>query len=148
MKRKLVSILLSVTMAAALLSGCGSAASTAASTAAPAATPAASEAASTAAASEASTAASTAASTDSASGDNTLTVWAWDQNFNIYAMNEAAKIYQKDHPDFKLNIVETSWDDMQTNLGTILGSGDTSQLPDVILMQDFAFQKYAKNYPE
>jgi Maltose-binding periplasmic proteins/domains len=36
--------------------------------------------------------------------ENTLTVWAWDQTFNIYAMNEAEKVYQKDHPDFKLNI--------------------------------------------
>ena len=27
---------------------------------------------------------------------NTLMVWAWDQNFNIYAMKEAEKIYQKD----------------------------------------------------
>lgn len=50
----------------------------------------------------------------SASGEdeNTLTVWAWDQTFNIYAMKEAEKIYQKEHPDFKLDIVETPWDDM------------------------------------
>ncbi|WP_254872946.1 hypothetical protein [Schaalia sp. Marseille-Q2122] len=26
--------------------------------------------------------------------DNTLTVWAWDPAFNIYAMEEAAKVYQ------------------------------------------------------
>ena len=25
--------------------------------------------------------------------DNTLTVWAWDPSFNIYAMEEAAKVY-------------------------------------------------------
>ena len=143
MKKKIVSILLSVSMAAALLAGCGS---TSATTAGSSAAPAASE---TASAETTAAVASTAATDTAASGDdNTLTVWAWDQNFNIYAINEAAKIYQKDNPDFKINVVETSWDDMQTNLGTILGSGDTSQLPDVILMQDFAFQKYAKNYPE
>ena len=80
--------------------------------------------------------------TSSDGDDQTLTVWAWDQSFNIYAMKEAEKIYQKDHPDFKLNIVETPWDDMQTQLGTIVGSGNYSQLPDICLMQDFAFQKY------
>nr|WP_177296899.1 extracellular solute-binding protein [uncultured Blautia sp.] len=65
---------------------------------------------------------------DSQAGDeNTLTVWAWDSQFNLYSMEEAAKIYQKDHPDFKLNTVEITWDDLQTKLGTIIGSGDYSQ---------------------
>ena len=79
-------------------------------------------------------------------GDKILTVWAWDKAFNIYAMQEAEKIYQKENPDFKLNIVEVSWDDMQTQLGTILSSGDYSQLPDILLMQDFAYQKYIMTY--
>lgn len=86
--------------------------------------------------------------TSSDGDDQTLTVWAWDQSFNIYAMKEAEKIYQKDHPDFKLNIVETPWDDMQTQLGIIVGSGNYSQLPDICLMQDFAFQKYVTTYPD
>ena len=86
--------------------------------------------------------------TSSDGDDQTLTVWAWDQSFNIYAMKEAEKIYQKDHPDFKLNIVETPWDDMQTQLGTIVGSGNYSQLPDICLMQDFAYQKYVTTYPD
>ena len=79
---------------------------------------------------------------------NELTVWAWDKSFNIYAMEEAEKIYQKDHSDFKLNIVEVSWPDLQTQLGTILSSGDYEQLPDIMLMQDFAYQKYVKTYPD
>lgn len=87
--------------------------------------------------------------TENQQGDeNTLTVWAWDQSFNIYAMKEAEKIYQKDHPDFKLNIVETPWDDMQTKLGTIVGAENYSQLPDICLMQDFAYQKYVTSYPD
>jgi lactose/L-arabinose transport system substrate-binding protein len=87
---------------------------------------------------------STAASSDS----NTLTVWCWDPAFNIYAMQEAEKIYQKDHPDFKLNIVETKWDDIQTKLTTAATSGDLSTLPDIFLMQDNAFQKNLINFPE
>ena len=27
--------------------------------------------------------------------DNKLTVWTWDPNFNIYAINKAAEIYAK-----------------------------------------------------
>ena len=29
--------------------------------------------------------------------DNKLTVWTWDPNFNIYAINKSAEIYAKDH---------------------------------------------------
>ena len=48
--------------------------------------------------------------------DNTLTVWAWDQNFNIKAMNIAGEQYAKDHEGFKVDVVETSSDDCQTRL--------------------------------
>lgn len=38
---------------------------------------------------------------------NTLTVWAWDANFNIPIMKLAAEYYQKaGHPDFKLEVIE------------------------------------------
>jgi lactose/L-arabinose transport system substrate-binding protein len=80
--------------------------------------------------------------------DNTLTVWAWDPTFNIYAMQEAEKVYQADHPDFKLDIVETPWDDLQTKLTTLAQSQETDELPDIFLMQNNAFQKNVINYPD
>jgi lactose/L-arabinose transport system substrate-binding protein len=83
----------------------------------------------------------------SAEAANELTVWCWDPAFNIYAMNEAAKVYQEAHPDFKLNVVETPWDDVQTKITTIGMSGDLSGLPDIFLCQDNAFQKNVINLP-
>lgn len=77
-----------------------------------------------------------------------LTVWCWDPAFNIYAMQEAEKIYQQDHPDFKLNIVETPWPDVQTKVIAAATSGDMESLPDILLMQDNAFQKNAISYPD
>lgn len=118
MKKKLLSLLLVTAMTAGMAVGCGSGGG------------------------------DTGSKSASGEDENTLTVWAWDQTFNIYAMKEAEKIYQKDHPDFKLNIVETPWDDMQTQLGTIVGAGDYSKLPDICLMQDFAYQKYVTTYPD
>ena len=87
---------------------------------------------------------------DKGAGDaaNELTVWCWDPNFNIYAMKEAETIYKKDHPDFKLNVVETPWNDLQTKLSTAATSGALSMLPDIILMQDNAFQKNTLTYSE
>ena len=80
--------------------------------------------------------------------DNTLTVWTWDPTFNIYAMQEAEKVYQKDNPDFKLDIVETPWEDLQTKLTTIAQSQAFDELPDIFLMQNNAFQKNVINYPD
>ncbi len=119
MKKKLLSLLLVTAIATGMVTGCGSGGN-----------------------------GDTQNKSASGEDDNTLTVWAWDQSFNIYAMKEAEKIYQKDHPDFKLKIVETPWDDMQTQLGTIVGAGDYSKLPDICLMQDFAYQKYVTTYPD
>ena len=80
--------------------------------------------------------------------DNTLTVWAWDPAFNIYSLQEAEKIYQKDHPDFKLDIIETPWEDLQAKLTTIGQAQQTDELPDFFLMQNNAFQKNLTNYPD
>jgi lactose/L-arabinose transport system substrate-binding protein len=82
------------------------------------------------------------------SGNNTLTVWAWDPAFNLYAMQEAEKVYQVDHPDFKLNIVETPWDDLQVKLTTLAQSQEYGELPDIMLVQNNAFQKNVINYPD
>ncbi len=89
-----------------------------------------------------------AATADVKSGDATLTVWCWDPAFNIYAMQEAEKVYQKTNPNFKLNIVETPWDDVQTKITTAATSGQLDTLPDIFLMQDNAFQKNFANFPE
>jgi lactose/L-arabinose transport system substrate-binding protein len=80
--------------------------------------------------------------------DNTLTVWAWDPAFNIYALEEAEKIYQQDNPDFELEIVEVPWEDLQTRLTTLAQSQAFDELPDIFLMQNNAFQKNAINYPD
>ena len=95
-------------------------------------------------------AAPTAAESPAATGpkSGTLTVWCWDPAFNIYAMNEAAKIYQKENPDVKVNVVETPWDDLQTKLTTLAQSQETKELPDIFLMQNNAFQKNVINYPD
>lgn len=77
-----------------------------------------------------------------------LTVWCWDPQFNIYSMNKAAEIYSKDHPNVKVNVVETPWADLQQKLITSLTANDTKSLPDIILCQDNALQKNMANYPK
>jgi lactose/L-arabinose transport system substrate-binding protein len=78
----------------------------------------------------------------------TITVWCWDATFNVYAMNEAGKIYHRDHPNVTVKVVETPWDDLQQKLTTSFTSRQTGNLPDIILMQDNAIQKNVTNYSE
>ena len=82
-----------------------------------------------------------------ASQEETLSVWCWDPNFNVYAMKQAEAIYQKDHPDFKLDIQEKVYSDIETALITAAEADDYSTLPDIFLMQDYSFHKNVANYP-
>lgn len=134
MKRKIVSLML-VTALVTSMTACGSSGDTSTSSGSSTSSGDSSEAS---------------AENTSASGEdeNTLTVWAWDETFNIYAMNEAAKVYQKDHPDVKVNVINMPWEDTQTAITTAATSGDYSTLPDILLCQDNAFQKNVISYPD
>lgn len=82
-------------------------------------------------------------------GENTLTVWTWDPNFNVYAIEKAAEIYAANgHEGFSVQVEEVLSDDIETRLTTAVSAGDLSTLPDIWLMQDNSFQKYATNYPD
>ncbi len=82
-------------------------------------------------------------------GSHKLTVWCWDPAFNLYAMEEAAKVYKAEvDPEFELEIVETPWNDIQTKLTTAGMAGDYSTMPDIFLCQDNAFQKNVMTYPD
>lgn len=130
MKKQILSTLLVAAMAAATLAGCGGSASSSS-----VASEASSEAASTA----------NVASED----ENTLSVAAWDKNFNIPALQAAEKAYQQKNPDFKLNIIEQSQSSDNENAVTLAASsGDYSTLPDIILFQDHYIHKFQSDYPD
>ena len=120
MKKKVLGMFLVATMAASVLAGCGGKAEDK----------------------------SEAKKDDTAAAqEETLTVWCWDPNFNVYAMEQAEKMYQKDHPDFKLDIQEKVYSDIETALITAAEADDYSTLPDIFLMQDYSFHKNVANYP-
>ena len=146
MKKKVISVLLTMAMVASLTAcGGGSNGGDSAADSGEAAT----ENAPADAGSDAAPADDGAAVTEGASADdNTLTVWTWDPNFNVYAINKAAEIYAKDHEGFKVEVSEVQSDDIETRITTAVSAGDLSTLPDILLMQDNSFQKYVINYPD
>lgn len=142
--KKIMSLALTMAMGVTLLSGCGGNGGNGGNGGSTAKSSAASKTASATSASKTSSSAATGNFTDN--GGHELTVWCWDQAFNIYAMKEAEKIYQKKDPQFKLNIEEVRSDDVETKITTAASSGDLSTLPDIFLMQDNSFQKYTSNF--
>ena len=55
--------------------------------------------------------------------DKKITVWAWDDTFNIKAVNMAKERYLKDHPDVTIDVVSMAQDDVVQKLNTSLSSG-------------------------
>lgn len=77
-----------------------------------------------------------------------ITIWAWDPNFNIAALNLAKEKYAKDHPDVTINIVENAQADIVQKLNTGLNSGTTKGLPNVVLIEDYRAQNFLQSYPD
>lgn len=145
MKKKFLATLMVAAMGASLLVGCGSGSDAADNSSNDAA-----DATDDAESGDDADAGDDAESGDDANaeGGETLTVWCWDPTFNIYAMETAAKYYQQDHPDVNIEVVETAWDDLQPLITNAAATGELSGLPDILLMQDNAFQKNAISYPD
>lgn len=77
-----------------------------------------------------------------------ITVWAWDKNFNIAAMELAKDAYVQDHPDAQISVVEYAQDDIIQKLNTGLNSGTASGLPNIVLIEDYRAQSFLQTYPD
>ncbi len=88
-------------------------------------------------------------STETESGDKKeiITVWAWDKNFNIRVMEEAEKIYEADHPNVDIQIVDYAREDIEKKMHTTLSTGSTKNMPDIVLVEDYTAQKFLTSYP-
>ena len=75
----------------------------------------------------------------------TLVVWCWDPNFNVFAMREAEKIYQRIRPNVRLEIHDVT--SIEERLITALVANETRSLPDIILQQDNSIEKFVTNFP-
>lgn len=84
----------------------------------------------------------------SQSSKKKLTIWAWDGSFNIVAANEAKKIYQKDHPDVEVDVVEMAQNDIVQKLNTNLSANSKEGLPNIVLIEDYRAQNYLTAYSD
>ena len=126
MKRKVLSILLVAAMTATMVMGCGTGKGSSSNGGTQAGDPTAGE------------------------DEHTLSVNAWDKNFNIPALQAAADDYKKNvDPDFNLKINEVAQSSDIENAVTLAASaGDYITLPDIFLFQDHWAHKYISDYPD
>ena len=81
-------------------------------------------------------------------GSNKITIWAWDESFNIVAANKAKEIYLKDNPDAEVEVVTMAQDDIVAKLNTSLSSGSYEGLPNIVLIEDYKIQGYLTAYQD
>ncbi|MGN7296760.1 ABC transporter substrate-binding protein [Ferdinandcohnia sp. SAFN-114] len=82
------------------------------------------------------------------SDTNEVTVWAWDPNFNIKAIELAKEVYSAENPDVNIKIIENAQDDIVQKLNTSLSSGTTKGLPNIVLIEDYRAQSFLQAYPD
>ncbi len=129
MKKKLLTLVMTVVMAAGILTGCGG-----------------TQDAQTSVPEESKTTKEPVAQ-ETPVLEGKLTVWCWDPAFNINAVNTAADIYKKDHPNFELEVVEISQSDIYQKLATATAAGNTDEvLPDIILFDDALVAQAASSF--
>lgn len=77
-------------------------------------------------------------------GEKVLTVWAWD--VALMQLQEAAEVYQKDHPDVKFEFEEMGTDQIYKKLSTSLATGNG--IADIIAIEGDVLVGYADKFPE
>ena len=78
--------------------------------------------------------------------DNVVTVWAWDEAFNIRALNTAKEMYKKVNPDVEIKIENIGQADIVQKLNTSLASGTYEGLPEIVLIEDYRIQGFLTGF--
>lgn len=81
------------------------------------------------------------------SSANILTIWAWDDTFNVKAANLAKAYYAKTNPGIQVNVVSMAQTDIISKLNTAFSSSNYDGLPNIVLIEDYRIQNFLKSYP-
>ena len=137
MKKKLVASLMSLCVMMALLAGCGSQSTTEVTKDVTESTT-----------SEKSDTGEVAGEKSTNELSGSITIWCWDETFNVPAAQKAGEIFKEAHPDVEVVVEVASQDDINTKLTAAAVSGDISELPDIVLQNDRNVSKYVTLYPD
>ncbi|MCI8918381.1 MAG: carbohydrate ABC transporter substrate-binding protein [Eubacterium sp.] len=75
-------------------------------------------------------------------------IWAWDENYNITAVNEAVRAYKKRHPDAEFQVVSMTQEECAARLNSLMLIGSRRSLPDIALIEDYQIQYFLQDYAD
>ncbi len=75
-----------------------------------------------------------------------VTIWAWDENYNVIAAQEAVKVYKERHPDAVFEIVSMAQEEIVARINSAILTGSHKSLPDIALIEDYRIQYFLQNY--
>ncbi len=81
-----------------------------------------------------------------AAQEQCITVWAWDDTFNVRAMKLAAQQYGNTHPEVQINVIAKERNEIVDALTNRFSSKVYQDLPDIVLMEDYVSQYMLKIY--
>lgn len=77
-----------------------------------------------------------------------LTVWAWDEAFNIKAAKKAAKEYSKENKGIKIEVIAKEKHEIIQKLRSGFDAQMYENLPDIVLIEDYEIQRLLSDYAE
>jgi lactose/L-arabinose transport system substrate-binding protein len=75
-----------------------------------------------------------------------ITIWAWDPNFNLAALNIASEFFAQTHPDITVNIEETSQDEITLRMNTAFGAGTMEGMANIVLVENYRAQIFLRPF--
>lgn len=85
---------------------------------------------------------------DDKTATDPITIWVWDETFNVKAAKIAAKIYQKSHPDVPIQVEIREREEILADVKNLLSSKLYQNLPDIIMIEDYDIQEMLMLYQE
>lgn len=77
-----------------------------------------------------------------------LIVWAWDDMFNVKAVELAKQEYEKEHSNIEIRVVSKERKEILEKLYNGLDASVYEDLPDILLIEDYEIQKCLARYSE
>lgn len=77
-----------------------------------------------------------------------LTIWAWEDTFNVRAAQMAAEIYEGDNPGVQVQVVSKEQNEILSELTNGLAAGLYEELPDIVLIEDYHIQDMLFQYED
>lgn len=77
-----------------------------------------------------------------------LTMWAWDDSFNVKAAKLAKDYYEKEHPDVEIEVVSRERNEIVGKLDYGLAAQAYENLLDIVLVEDYEIQEFFLKYED